>query len=38
LPLIRSLFGIDYRQTLAKVIEANAGTTLQADVFKVVGN
>ncbi|HZS24568.1 MAG TPA: peroxidase family protein [Gaiellaceae bacterium] len=38
LPLIRSLFGIDYRHTLADLIRLDAGTTLQPDVFKVVGD
>ena len=34
LPLIRKLFGIDYRRTLAQLIQLNAGVTVQENVFK----
>jgi len=34
LPLIRQVFGIDYRQTLAQIITRNTGATVQANVFK----
>jgi hypothetical protein len=35
LATIRQWYGIDYRQTLAAIIRANAGVTSQPDVFKV---
>jgi hypothetical protein len=38
LPLIKSLFGIDYRRTLAQVIEANTNLDVQPNVFKVVAD
>jgi hypothetical protein len=34
LPLIRQVFGIDYRQTLGQIITRNTGATVQANVFK----
>jgi hypothetical protein len=34
LPLIRRLFGLDYRHTLAELIQLNTGVTVQPDVFK----
>ena len=36
LAAIRSAFGIDYRRTLAQVIEANTNLDVQDDVFAVV--
>jgi hypothetical protein len=35
LPLIRRLYGIDYRHTLVDLIGLDAGVTVQPDVFKV---
>jgi Animal haem peroxidase len=34
LPLIKALVGIDYRVTLAQVIQRNTAETVQANVFK----
>jgi hypothetical protein len=31
---IRRFYGIDYRQTLSRLIQVNTGTTVQANVFK----
>src|SRR5256714_159804 len=39
-PVLRSIaheFGIDYRLTLAEIVELNTGVTLQRDVFKFAG-
>src|SRR5256886_288735 len=39
-PVLRSIdheFGIDYRLTIAELVELNAGVTLQRDVFKFAG-
>jgi len=30
-------FGIDYRRTVAEIVELNTGVTLQRDVFKFAG-
>jgi hypothetical protein len=38
LPLIQALFGINYRRTLAQVIEANTNLDVQPNVFKVVAD
>jgi Animal haem peroxidase len=37
LPELRRLFGIDYRRTLAQIIEENTGIDVQDDVFEAVG-
>jgi hypothetical protein len=34
LPAIRALFGVDYRHTLAEIIELNTAATVQPDVFR----
>jgi hypothetical protein len=34
--VIQALFGINYRRTLAQVIEANTNLDVQDDVFEVV--
>jgi peroxidase len=34
LSTIRQTYGIDYRHTLAELIKLDAGTTVQANVFK----
>ena len=36
LPELRRLFGIDYRQTLAQIIEQNTGIDVQDNVFEAV--
>ena len=39
-PVLRFIdheFGIDYRLTLAELVELNTGVTLQRDVFKFAG-
>jgi peroxidase len=35
LPVIQRLFGLDYRRTLAQIIEANGGVDVQDNVFKL---
>ena len=35
LPVIQRLFGIDYRRTLAQIIETNTGVDVQDSVFKL---
>ena len=35
-PSIRRLFGIDYRRTLAQIIEQNTGIDVQDHVFEAV--
>ena len=37
LPELQRLFGIDYRQTLAQIIERNTGIDVQDHVFEAVG-
>ena len=37
LPELRRLFGIDYRRTLAQIIEQNTGIDVQDNVFEAVG-
>ena len=36
LPELRRLFGIDYRRTLAQIIEENTGIDVQDNVFEAV--
>jgi hypothetical protein len=37
LPAIRSRYGIDYRRTLAQLIAADAGATVQPNAFRIAG-
>jgi hypothetical protein len=37
LPIVRQLYGIDYRHTLGELITLNTGVATQANVFKSVG-
>ena len=34
LPALRHAYGIDYRQTLAEIIELDTGVTVERNVFK----